>query len=207
MSRDALTDRQEIFCHEYLKDLNGTQAAIRAGYSRDSAPQTASEILSYPHVRDRVQQLMNERAKKTGVKKDTILRRLDAIGGLDPAILYDEEGRFRSIHDLPIEVRRGIKKIKTREEWSGVGRDKVQSGEIIEIEFWDKIKANELLGRHLKMFNETVKHELGESLEALIAKSNEPPRDVTPKQIESSGGTDGERDRDREDQDVAPESD
>lgn len=43
----ALTDKQEMFCREYLIDLNATQAAIRAGYSAKTANRTASENLSY----------------------------------------------------------------------------------------------------------------------------------------------------------------
>ncbi|HHS3623431.1 TPA: terminase small subunit, partial [Proteus mirabilis] len=42
----ALTDKQEMFCREYLIDLNATQAAIRAGYSERTANRTASENLS-----------------------------------------------------------------------------------------------------------------------------------------------------------------
>ncbi len=47
----ALTDRQEMFCREYLIDLNATQAAIRAGYSAKTANRTASENLSKPDIR------------------------------------------------------------------------------------------------------------------------------------------------------------
>lgn len=47
----ALTDRQEMFCREYLIDLNATQAAIRAGYSAKKANRTASENLSKPDIR------------------------------------------------------------------------------------------------------------------------------------------------------------
>lgn len=193
MNEPELTDLQEAFCREYIVDLNATQAAIRAGYSKDSARQIGSETLSIPYVRERVQQLMDERAKKAGVKAKTILKRLDHIGGVDPAIVYDEEGRFRSIHDIPIEVRRAIKKIKTKELWEGVGKDRVQAGEIIEIEFWDKIKANELLGKHKKLFVDRVEHEAGSSLEALISQANgAKPIDVTPKQEVLTGGNDGE---------------
>ena len=46
----ALTDKQEMFCREYLIDLNATQAAIRAGYSEKTANRTASENLSKPDI-------------------------------------------------------------------------------------------------------------------------------------------------------------
>ena len=48
----ALTDKQEMFCREYLIDLNATQAAIRAGYSAKTANRTASENLSKPDTQN-----------------------------------------------------------------------------------------------------------------------------------------------------------
>ena len=69
-----LTDKQEMFCLEYLKDLNGTQAAIRAGYSEDSARQIATENLSKPSIENRLQQLMEERTKKIEIEIDDILQ-------------------------------------------------------------------------------------------------------------------------------------
>ena len=68
-----LTDKQEMFCLEYLKDLNGTQAAIRAGYSEDSARQIATENLSRPSIENRLQQLMAERTKKVNIEVEDIL--------------------------------------------------------------------------------------------------------------------------------------
>jgi len=55
-----LTDRQKFFCMEYLKDLNGTQAAIRAGYSAKTAMEQASRLLSNVKVLDFVTQLKSE---------------------------------------------------------------------------------------------------------------------------------------------------
>ena len=68
-----LTDKQEMFCLEYLKDLNGTQAAIRAGYSEDSARQIATENLSKPSIENRLQQLMAERVKRVEIDADYVL--------------------------------------------------------------------------------------------------------------------------------------
>ncbi len=53
----ALTDKQEIFCREYLIDLNATQAAIRAEYSENTANRTASENLSKPDIQNRIAEL------------------------------------------------------------------------------------------------------------------------------------------------------
>lgn len=66
--------RYELLVQEYLIDLNQTQAAIRAGYSPSSAPQQASEILKLPKVRARIEELMPERSRRTGVNADPVVR-------------------------------------------------------------------------------------------------------------------------------------
>jgi len=68
-----LTDKQELFCLEYLKDLNATQAAIRAGYSEDTARQTGYENLTKPYILERVQQHMSERVKRVEIDADYVL--------------------------------------------------------------------------------------------------------------------------------------
>lgn len=73
MAEDKLTDKQELFCLEYLKDLNATQAAIRAGYSESTAKQTGYENLTKHYLLERVQQLMAERVKRVEIDADYVL--------------------------------------------------------------------------------------------------------------------------------------
>ncbi len=68
-----LTPKQELFCKEYLIDLNATQAAIRAGYSEKTAQQTSSENMSKPVIQEYVQQLMKKRSDKTEIDADYVL--------------------------------------------------------------------------------------------------------------------------------------
>jgi phage terminase small subunit len=53
----GLSDKQELFCREYLKDFNATQAAIRAGYSEDTASQQGSRLLNNVKVSERLEKL------------------------------------------------------------------------------------------------------------------------------------------------------
>ena len=55
-----LTPKQKQFCIEYLKDFNGTQAAIRAGYSEKTAYSIAEENLRKPEIKNCVQKLADE---------------------------------------------------------------------------------------------------------------------------------------------------
>lgn len=68
-----LTDKQKLFIKEYLVDLNGTQAAIRAGYSEDTANVIASENLTKPYIKEAIQKAMDKRVKKTEITAEYVL--------------------------------------------------------------------------------------------------------------------------------------
>lgn len=57
---DGLTVKQRRFCEEYLVDFNATQAAIRAGYSENSARSIGSENLTKPDIANAIGRLLNE---------------------------------------------------------------------------------------------------------------------------------------------------
>ena len=69
-----LTDKQAIFCKEYLKDLNATQAAIRAGYSEKTANRIGHENLTKLDIQEEIQRLMNERSDRVEIEADDILK-------------------------------------------------------------------------------------------------------------------------------------
>lgn len=158
MAKD-LTPKQKRFVEEYIVDLNATRAAIAAGYSESSAKQIASENLSKPDVQEAIQAAMEARSKRVEITADTVLKRLDQVGGIDIGKLFDDKGRFLHIHDIPEEIRCAIASIKVYEEYEGSGQDKFATGVVREIKFWDKIKANELIGKstNLGMFTDNIK--------------------------------------------------
>jgi hypothetical protein len=82
-------DRVSVFVREYLVDLNGRQAAIRAGYSPQSARCTASELLARPDVAALVAAAMKERSERTGITADRVLERFWAIATADPNELIE----------------------------------------------------------------------------------------------------------------------
>lgn len=71
-----LTPKQERFVEEYLIDLNATQAAIRAGYSPNTAKDIGCENLVKPNIRACIDKEMAERSKRTGINKDRVIREL-----------------------------------------------------------------------------------------------------------------------------------
>ncbi len=75
----ALTKKQDLFCQEYLVDLNATQAAIRAGYSAKTAHVIGQENLRKPAIAAAVQAYMNARAKRIERKADDVLKDLELV--------------------------------------------------------------------------------------------------------------------------------
>lgn len=101
-----LTPKQELFCIEYLKDLNVTQAAIRAGYSERTARTIGTENMSKPAVRARIDAAKGERMERVQVDADWVVNRLVAVVErcmqAEPVMIFtgkameqktDEEGR------------------------------------------------------------------------------------------------------------------
>src|SRR6056297_478874 len=80
IDNEELTDKQKAFCEEYLIDLNATQAAIRAGYSEDSANNIGPENLLKPSIQKEIQKLKDVRSKRTQITADKVLEELARIG-------------------------------------------------------------------------------------------------------------------------------
>lgn len=95
----ALTVREEKFCHEYLVDRHGTNAAIRAGYARAGAHVQSTQILKRPAVQARISALLTKSLEKTDLKADDVIRRLTQIVLADPRKLASHHvGACRYCH-------------------------------------------------------------------------------------------------------------
>ncbi len=158
MGSPKLKAKQEVFCQEYLKDLNATQAVIRAGYASANAHVTGPKMLANVGIAARIQELMNKRAKKVEVTSDFVLMELLKLAKADLSKAYDEKGNLLPIHEIPEETRKAIAGIKVFEEFEGFGKERVKVGEVRELKFWDKTKSLELLGKHLGMFKDKIEH-------------------------------------------------
>lgn len=71
-----LTFKQDKFVNEFMKDTNATQAALRAGYSKDSSRQIGSENLSKPYIKEAIGARMSKQADKLGIDAEFVLNRL-----------------------------------------------------------------------------------------------------------------------------------
>lgn len=84
-----LDPRQQRFVREYLIDPNGTQAAIRAGYSAHTATVQASDLLRRPHVQDAIQAGQKKLQDKLDLKAEHVVRQLALIATADPRELIE----------------------------------------------------------------------------------------------------------------------
>ncbi len=76
-----LEPKQKRFCEEYVVDFNGTQAAIRAGYSKKTASVIASENLAKPKIQAYLATLKEKLVEKTEISKESLIADLAAIIG------------------------------------------------------------------------------------------------------------------------------
>ncbi|MDY7559950.1 terminase small subunit [Pseudomonas sp. CCC3.2] len=85
----ALTAKQQRFVDEYLKDLNATQAAIRAGYSKKTANVIAAQNLSKLNIQSEIADRMNVRGQKASITQTMVLERLWMIATANPNELIE----------------------------------------------------------------------------------------------------------------------
>ena len=140
---DGLTGKQRRFAEEYLVDLNGTQAAIRAGYAADSAAVEASRLLRNAKVADAIDAAMAQRA---GVTRTFIIDELAKIARANAGdfVEWGPEGvKWKASSGLSEEQRGAVAEVS-------------QTGGSIRVKLSDKQAALEKLGRALGMFGDRV---------------------------------------------------
>ena len=148
-----MSAKQQRFAEEYMLDLNGTQAAIRAGYSPKTAQEQASRLLSNVMVSAAVDRAKADRSARTGINADRILEELAKIGFANIADLtgfLHGAAQGERVDTAAVQSLR-VKTIPTEE------------GEIVERELRmaDKLKALELMGKHVDLFADRLKLEGG----------------------------------------------
>jgi phage terminase small subunit len=158
----ALTDKQEMFCREYLVDLNATQAAIRAGYSDKTANRIAAQLLSKLDIEKRIQELMNDRSERLEITADYVLNRLVEIDQMDVLDILHDDGGIKPIHEWPKVWRTSLSGMDLAEMFESKDGERDLVGIMKKIKWPDKVKNLELLGKHRNVgaFVELSKTEL-----------------------------------------------
>ena len=145
-----MTEKQKRFVEEYLIDLNATQAAIRAGYKVDNACAMGAENLRKPQIVDAIEKALAERSKRTGINQDRVIQELAKIAFVKITDVVNEDCEIlpgANEADLAAIEAVKVKTIPTKSGEVGVER---------EVRLSSKLKALELLGKHLGMWNDKL---------------------------------------------------
>lgn len=141
-----MTKKQKRFVEEYLIDLNATQAAIRAGYSPDTAGSIGAENLKKPEIKNRIDKAMAERSRRTGINQDRVLQELARIGFAKITDVVDPDTAKIRL-DASEDDLACIQSIKIKPNEFGTER---------EVKLYDKKAALVDLGKHLGLFKDKL---------------------------------------------------
>lgn len=147
-----LTPKQARFVSEYLVDLNATQAAIRAGYSARTAAEQGFENLTKPQIADAIAVHQKAREARTGVTADRVISELAriAFGNQRAVMTWGADGvSLRESTELTDDEAALVSEVAETVSAAGNG---------LKLKTHDKVKALELLGKHLGMFVDKVEH-------------------------------------------------
>lgn len=157
--------RRQAFALEYLKDFDAKAAAIRAGFAESSAAVSGSKMLREPEVQRLLLVARKEFKDEALVTIREVIEELRHQAFLDPADLFDNEGKLLDVPAMPERARRAIagldlEHVKTSTTRKGESKEEADEELEVEVESTkkvklnDKLKALELLGRYLKMFTD-----------------------------------------------------
>ncbi|MBP3958357.1 terminase small subunit [Gemmata sp. G18] len=153
-----LTPKQQRFVEEYLIDLNATQAAIRAGYSEDTAGSMGHENLKKPEIQAALKEAMDARSQRTQITADMVMAELGRLG-------FSNIRHYMSWNDSAVQLvpSEELNDDATR-CIAEVSQTVTAEGGTVKLKLHDKVSALEKIARHLGMFNDKVKLEGGITL-------------------------------------------
>jgi phage terminase small subunit len=152
----ALNPKQRRFIDQYLVDLNATQAAMRAGYSTETAHSQGSRLLKNVEIAAEIESARSRQSARTEITQDRVLTEIARLAFLDVRKLFDSGGRPKAIGELDDDTAAAISGIDVAQTKGERGR----VGTVVtttKYRLADKRGALELLARHLGMLNDKMK--------------------------------------------------
>lgn len=154
-----LTPRQAAFVAEYLIDLNGAQAAIRAGYSAHTAKEIASENLTKPYIADAVERGKAQRISRVNVTQDNVLQEVSLLAHSNINHYYvDDNGQVTLNEGAPDSAMAAVQSVKRKKTVKEDRDGNVTITYDVELRLWDKPNQLKLMGRHVGLFADRVEH-------------------------------------------------
>lgn len=149
-----LTPKQARFVAEYLIDLNATQAAIRAGYRAKRPDQAGYELLHTPEIAAAVAKQKAGQLARAGLTAARVLDEISRLAFADIRRVFDAQGDLKPVHALTDEDAAPIASVEVVIKNAAAGDGHTDT--IHKIRYWDKLKALELAGKHLGIFEENA---------------------------------------------------
>ncbi len=137
-----LTPKQQLFCDEYLMDMNATRAALRAGYSEAMA--LSGKLMQVPKIRVYIKLCTKKAAKKMEVSRDKFLAELQCIAFANMGDYFDNSGKMKPMKQLTRDQKAAIWNIKVTED---------NKRSTLQLRLNNKLSALEKIGRHLGFYN------------------------------------------------------
>lgn len=167
------------FIKHYLQCRSSKQAAYAMGLTAWDG----NNLLRRPDIHTTIKKITEISLMKHGYDAAEVIERVKEIMQIDPAELERPDGSYvTSLKELPPETRRAIKRFKAKNTYeTDPNGMKVLSGQIIEVEFWDKMKAVELLGREKNIFKETKvhQHDITKNMSSVLLEAKKRAEDAT----------------------------
>lgn len=154
--RELLIER---FVAEYLIDLNGTRAYLVASGGRvkeRTATVEASKLLTNPDVQKRLAEGKKRQLASAELSAQRVLEELRRIAFLDPATLFDEAGRLKSIHEMSPEARASIMSIEQAQANFDKTDGKKSDEWLHKVKITPKTPALVALAKHFKLITEVI---------------------------------------------------
>lgn len=148
---DKLTAKQQRFVAEYLVDLNATQAAIRAGYSQNTAKVIGCENLTKPDIQKAIQEEREKLSKRTEITQERVLQEYARIAFFDPRKMFDDDGNPLPINELDDNTAAAIAGLEVVKEFDV---DTGVTSFTKKYKITNKLGALDSIAKHLGMFGD-----------------------------------------------------
>ena len=175
-----LTSKQSRFVEEYLVDLNAAQAAIRAGYSKHTAQEQGSRLLSNVKVAAAIKEAIEKRSERTAITQDNVLQELAKVGfgdirkavrwGRSPIDTESENANPTGLGIYPVEL---VPSEELDDDTASTISEVSLTQTGIKIKMYDKLSALDKIAKHLGMFIDRFEDVTDRSRDELIARADE----------------------------------
>lgn len=187
------------FISAYMRCRHAGQAAEEAGLPA----RAGANLRNRPDIHLAITRLSEKSVNKYGFDASEVVERVKEVSEIDLVVFENPDGTWKNrLSDIPPEARRAIKKIKVKNCFdTDANGMRIVTGEIIEIEVWDKMKGLELLGREKNTFKDTkvVEHNISRNMadtlleasrradERLAQLTGEPVLEIEARKVEDNG--------------------